>query len=53
VLLGLAAGPDLASSHEYKRAGADLLREAGADMQVVVACAKEIRERVGKTQFVI
>lgn len=51
VLLGLAAGSDLASRHEYKRAGADLLREAGADMQVAEASAKEVRERLAKTRY--
>jgi hypothetical protein len=45
-LLGLAAGASLASPHEHRRAAAELLRAAGADMTVAEEHAAEIRERL-------
>lgn len=51
LVLGMAAGPDLASSHEYRRAGAEVLAAAGADMEVAAVCAAEIRARFDKTRY--
>lgn len=46
VLLGIAAGHHLASPHPHQHAGAELLRDAGADMAIAEERAAAIRSRL-------